>query len=54
MLERALDDKGELGRKELGEVTGSKYWGATRFSVALRAALDQGRIRKTGRARYSR
>jgi hypothetical protein len=53
MLERALGDKGELGRKELGEITGSKYWGPTRYSVALRAALDQGRIRKTGRSRYS-
>jgi hypothetical protein len=53
MLERALHDKGELGRKELAEITGSKYWGPARYSAALRAALDQGRIRKTGRARYS-
>jgi hypothetical protein len=53
ILERALHDKGELGRKELGEITGSKYWGPARYSAALRAALDQKRIRKTGRARYS-
>jgi hypothetical protein len=53
MLERALRDQGELGRKELGEIAGCKYWGPGRYSAALRAGLDQGRIRKTGRARYS-
>jgi hypothetical protein len=53
MLERALRDKGELGRKELGQITGCRYWGPGRYGAALRAGIDQGRIRKTGRGRYS-
>jgi hypothetical protein len=52
MLERALEDRGDLQRNELIEVTGSKYWGPGRFGKALRAALDQGRVRKVGVGRY--
>jgi hypothetical protein len=52
IIVRALTDHGELPRKELATVTGCKYWGPGRFSAALRAALDQGRVRKVGRARY--
>jgi hypothetical protein len=52
IIVRALADRGELQRKELVEVTGCKYWGPGRFGAALRAALDQGRVRKVGRARY--
>jgi hypothetical protein len=51
-LERALADKGEVSRRELGRLTGCKYWGPGRFGAALREAVDQGRIRKTGRGRY--
>jgi hypothetical protein len=52
ILERVLQDKGDLPRKELGQLAGCRYWGPGRFSGALRAGLDQGRIRKVGRARY--
>ena len=44
MLERALDDKGELRRRELGRLVGCKYWGPGRFGRALRAGVKQGRI----------
>jgi hypothetical protein len=52
ILVRVLTDRGELPRKELGEAAGGKYWGPGRFAAALRAAVDQGRIRKAGRGRY--
>ncbi len=52
LLERALADRGEMRRGELGEIVGCKYWGPQRFSRALRAATDQGRIKHTGIGRY--
>jgi hypothetical protein len=52
IIERVLADKGELPRKQLGDLAACKYWGPGRFSAALRAAVDQGRVRKVGRGRY--
>jgi hypothetical protein len=52
MIERALEDKGEMRRRDLGELLGCKYWGPGRFSKALRAAVDEGRIEHSGLGRY--
>src|SRR5205807_1106697 len=52
LLERALDDKGEMRRKDLGDVVGCKYWGPQRFAQALKTATEQGRIKHTGFGRY--
>lgn len=52
LLESALEDKGEMRRGELGDVVACKYWGPGRFARALRAAVDQGRIRRSGFGRY--
>ena len=52
LLERALADKGELRRRQLGEIVGCKYWGPQRFSRALKAATEQGRIKHAGFGRY--
>jgi hypothetical protein len=52
IIERALEDNGELPRKALGELTACKYWGPGRFGAALRAAVEQGRIERRGRGRY--
>ncbi len=52
LLERALTDKGELRRGDLGEVVGCKYWGPRRYARALKAATEQGRIKRTGYGRY--
>ena len=52
-LERALADRGEMSRRELGQVAGCKYWGPGRFGAALRDAVRQGRIRRVGRGRYA-
>ena len=53
MIERALEDRGEMRRRDLGDVTGCKYWGPGRFRGALRDALEQGRIRRVGWGRYA-
>ena len=52
LLERALADKGEIRRSELGNLVGCKYWGPGRFARALRAGVEQGRIKHTGFGRY--
>jgi hypothetical protein len=52
LLERALQDKGEMRRSDLGNLVGCKYWGPRRFARALRTAVEQGRIERTGLGRY--
>ena len=52
MLQRALEDRGELRRRELGRLVGCKYWGPGRFGNALRAAVARGAIEHTGFGRY--
>jgi hypothetical protein len=53
MLERALRDKGQLPRRELGRLVGCKYWGPGRFGRALRAGVRQGRFRRPRRGVYA-
>jgi len=52
MLERAVRDKGELRRRELGRLVACKYWGPGRFGRALRAGVRQGRIGHPRRGYY--
>ncbi len=52
MLERAVRDKGEVRRRELGRLVGCRYWGPGRFGRALRAAVRQGRIGHPRRGYY--
>ena len=52
MLERAVQDRGELRRRELGRLVGCRYWGPGRFGRALRAAVAQGRIARPRRGVY--
>jgi hypothetical protein len=52
MLERAVQDRGELRRRELGRLVGCKYWGPGRFGRALRTAVRQGRLSHPRRGFY--
>jgi len=52
MLERAVQAKGELRRRELGRLVGCKYWGPGRFGRALRAGVRQGRLSRPRRGVY--
>jgi hypothetical protein len=52
MLERAVQDKGELPRRELGRLVGCRYWGPGRFGRALRAGVRQGRLSRPRRGVY--
>jgi len=52
LIERALQDNGEMRRRDLGEMLGCKYWGPRRFAGALKAGVEQGRFRRVGYGRY--
>jgi hypothetical protein len=52
LLERALSDKGEMRRGDLGDLIGCKYWGPGRFARALKEGVSQGRISHPGLGRY--
>jgi MFS family permease len=41
-----------VSRRRLREMAESRYWGPGRFRRALRAAIEQGRIRSQGRDRF--
>jgi hypothetical protein len=53
LIHNLLDDEGELERKEIGDRLGCKYWGPMRFRQALKAGVERGEFRKTGRNRYA-
>lgn len=53
LIERALDDRGEMRRRELGDLLGCKYWGPRRFANALKAGVEQGRFKRVGYGRYA-
>jgi MFS family permease len=51
----ALEEAGgPLARRELADRTGSRFWGAGRFSTALGTAMARGEVRRSGRGRYER
>lgn len=52
MLERALEDMGEMRRSALGKLVGCKYWGPGRFSAALREGVKRGAIEHTRLGHY--
>ena len=51
---RALSSDGPRTRSELAQLTGARYWGPGRFTRAVRAAMVEGRIRRTSASRYER
>ena len=53
IIDRALREHGELDSHELGRRVGATYWGPGRFRAALRAAVEDGAIRRTGRNRFA-
>jgi MFS family permease len=53
IIDRALQEHGELDRRELAERTGARYWGPGRFRAALRGAVSDGVVRRVGRERYA-
>jgi hypothetical protein len=52
MLERAVADRGELPRRELGQAVGCRYWGPGRFGRALKVAVRDGRLSHPRRGVY--
>ena len=53
LIENALRENGEMGRKELGNELGCKYWGPMRYRRALKIGVEEGRFRKVDGDRYA-
>jgi MFS family permease len=49
----AARDKGEMSLDELARSVDARTWGPGRFRAAVRAALDEGAIRRAGRNRFA-
>jgi MFS family permease len=50
---RALQERGATERAELARLVGARRWGPGRFQAALREAIADGRLRRTGRSTYA-
>jgi hypothetical protein len=53
ILERALQENGEMRRRDLGNAVGCRYWGPRRFARALREGVERGRFRRPRRGVYA-
>ena len=53
IIDRALQEQGELDRRQLADRVGARYWGPGRFRAALRGAVSDGSVRRVGRERYA-
>jgi hypothetical protein len=51
-ITRALQERGEMTREELGQAVGARYWGPGRFRGALREAVAEGSARRVSRGSY--
>jgi MFS family permease len=49
----AVDEHGQCERAELERLVGGRAWGPGRFRVALRGAVEDGRVRRVGRGAYA-
>ena len=53
IIDRALQEHGELSRQALARRVGARYWGPGRFRAALREALREGAVRRASRSTYA-
>ena len=51
-IEDALAERGEIERRELGQLVGARFWGPGRFPAALREAVESGRARRVSHNRF--
>ena len=49
----ALAGAGTLERRQLARLVHADLWGPGRFTPALRQAVAQGKVRRTGRGQYA-
>lgn len=52
IIVRVVEEHGPTEKRELARLTGARYWGPGRFSLALREAVSDGAVRRTGRSTY--
>ena len=53
IIQRALEDEGEMKRRDLGNLIGCKYWGPRRFAHALKEGVERGAFQHPGFGRYA-
>jgi len=53
VIGRALRERGQMSREELGQLVGARYWGPGRFRGALREAVGEGAAQRVGRSNYA-
>src|SRR5919202_4467421 len=53
ILQGALEDQGEMRRRDLGNLVGCKYWGPRRFANALKQGVERGAFEHPGVGRYA-
>ena len=53
VIAEALKQHGPLEHDELKTLVGGRYWGPGRFRAALRAAVDEGRVRRRSRTVFA-
>jgi hypothetical protein len=53
LIQNALEERGEMRRRDLGNLLGCKYWGPRRFARALKVGVEEGRFRRVGTGRYA-
>jgi MFS family permease len=52
-IERVLEGREATERRELAQLVGARFWGPGRFSAALKAAVESGRVRRVARNRFA-
>jgi hypothetical protein len=53
LIKNLLEEEGELPRGEIGNRLGCKYWGPLRFRSALKAGVERGEFKRSGRGRFA-
>jgi hypothetical protein len=53
LIKNLLAERGETSKSDIGDALGCKYWGPMRFRRALKAGVERGEFRRTGRGRYA-
>ena len=48
LIENALQEEGEMRRRDIGDKLGCKYWGPMRFRGALKEGVARGAFAKQG------
>ena len=52
LIQKLLEERGEMERGDIGDALGCKYWGPMRFRAALKEGIQRGAFQKTSGGKY--